>query len=335
MSDQILSIVEITDRVTAAFTASHVAPNIAASVAHALVLAECDGKSGHGLSRVGSYAAQARSGKVNGYANYSVTYPRSAAMAINVDGGFAYPAFEAVNKDLPALARSHGIAMAGLYHSHHCGVAGHHVETAADQGMIALLFANTPSAMAPWGGRTALLGTNPIAFAAPVTNAPSIVIDLATSSVARGGIMKAAANDQPIPEGWALDADGNPTTDAKAALKGTMTPMAEAKGAALALMIEVMAAALTGGNFAYEASSFLDAEGKPPHVGQMMIMIDAGAFSSQTTARISEMAMRISDDGARLPGAGRIARRQQAERDGLTVSQQILDTLDKLVATPV
>ena len=335
MSDQILSIAEITDRVIAAFTASRVAPDIAASVARALIRAECDGKFGHGLSRVGSYAAQARSGKVDGFAAFSITHPRPGAMSVDVAGGFAYPALEAVNRDLPALARTHGVAMAGLYHSHHCGVAGHHVEAAADQGMVALLFANTPSAMAPWGGRTALLGTNPIAFAAPVANAPAIVIDLATSSVARGGIMKAAANDQPIPEGWALDADGNPTTDAKAALKGTMTPMAEAKGAALALMIEVLAAAVTGAGFAYEATSFLDAEGAPPNAGQLMIMIDAAAFSSAASARIAEIAERISDDGARLPGAGRILKRQQVERDGLTISQQILDTIDNLAATPI
>lgn len=335
MSDQVLTITDITKRVTEALTASRIAPDIAASVADALIRAECDGKSGHGLSRVGSYAAQARSGKVDGFARFSVTHPKPAMMAVDVASGFAYPALDAVNQELPALARTHGIAMAGLHHSHHCGVAGHHVEAAADQGMIALLFANTPSAMAPWGGRTALLGTNPIAFAAPVADAPPIVIDLATSSVARGGIMKAAANDQPIPEGWALDADGHPTTDAKAALKGTMTPMAEAKGAALALMIEVLAAALTGAHFAYEASSFLDAEGKPPHSGQLMIMIDAEAFSPQTTARIADMAQRISDDGARLPGAGRLARRQKVERDGLTVPRQILDILERLVSTPV
>ena len=335
MTDQVLSLADLASRVKTAFIASRVAPDIANCVADALIRAECDGKSGHGLSRIGSYAAQARSGKVDGFARYTVTHPKPATMAIDVAGGFAYPALAAVNRDLPALARTHGLAMAGLHHSHHCGVAGHHVEAAADQGMIALLFANTPSAMAPWGGRTALLGTNPIAFAAPVVNAAPIVIDLATSSVARGGIMKAVANDQPIPEGWALDADGNPTTDATAALKGTMTPMAEAKGAALALMIEILAAALTGANFAYEASSFLDAEGAPPHAGQLMIMIDAEAFSPKTTTRIADMAERINDDGARLPGAGRIAKRQQIERDGLTVSQQILDTLDKLVATPV
>lgn len=114
--------------------------------------------------------------------------------------------------------------------------------------------------------------------------------------------MKAAASDQPIPLGWALDADGQPTTDAKAALDGTMVPMAEAKGAALALMIEVLAAALTGANFAYEAASFLSSEGDPPHAGQLMLMIDAGALGVNAAQRMAEMAMRIADDGARLPG---------------------------------
>ncbi|MDA0907929.1 MAG: Ldh family oxidoreductase [Proteobacteria bacterium] len=335
MSEKVLSIVEITHLVTEAFVASRVAPDTAAMVAEALVKAEVDGKFGHGLSRIGSYAAQSRSGKVDGFAKISISHPKPAVMAVDAASGFAYPAMTAIIRDLPALARQQGIAMAGVHRSHHCGVAGHHVEAAAEQGMIALLFANTPSAMAPWGGRTALFGTNPIAFAAPVADAPPLVIDLATSAVARGGIMKAAASDQPIPLGWALDADGQPTTDAKAALDGTMVPMAEAKGAALALMIEVLAAALTGANFAYEAASFLSSEGDPPHAGQLMLMIDAGALGVNAAQRMAEMAMRIADDGARLPGAGRITRRQKAAQDGLTVSAQVMDTIQGLITSPL
>jgi (2R)-3-sulfolactate dehydrogenase (NADP+) len=330
-----LSIIDITRLVTNAFTASRVAPETAALVADALVGAEIDGKFGHGLSRIGSYAAQSRSGKVDGFAKISINHPKPAVMSVDAASGFAYPAMAAVTRDLPAIAREQGIAMAGVHRSHHCGVAGHHVEAAAEQGMVALLFANTPSAMAPWGGRTALFGTNPIAFAAPVADAPPLVIDLATSAVARGGIMKAAANDQPIPLGWALDADGQPTTDAKAALGGTMLPMADAKGAALALMIEVLAAALTGANFAYEAASFLSADGDPPHAGQLMVMIDAGALGVDAAGRMAEMAMQIADDGARLPGAGRIRRRQQASEDGLTVSAQVMDTIQELIKTPL
>ena len=116
------------------------------------------------------------------------------------------------------------------------------------------------------GRQSGLFGTNPIAFAAPRPNSEPLVIDLALTEVARGKIITAAQKGEPIPEGWANDADGNPTTDAAAALKGTLTPIGGAKGAALALMVELMAAALTGANLAFQASSFFDADGTPPGI---------------------------------------------------------------------
>ena len=116
--------------------------------------------------------------------------------------------------------------------------------------MIAMMFANAPAAMAPWGGTRALFGTDPVAFACPLPDAAPIVVDLSLSKVARGHILTAIQKGEPIPEGWALDVDGKPTTDAKAALAGTMVPLGDAKGTALALMVELLAAGLTGANFA-------------------------------------------------------------------------------------
>jgi len=309
--------------ITAALESSSTSPENAASVARALTLAEIDGKKGHGLSRVPSYAGQAKSGKVQGMVSPSFSTPKPGVLAIDAGHGFAYPAFDLMLDELPKMASSQGIAMAGIYRSHHYGVAGHHVEKAADQGMVALLFGNTPAAMAPWGGKTGLFGTNPIAFAAPIAGQPPLVIDLATSKVARGNIMAAAQRGEDIPEGWALDAMGQPTTDAKSALGGTMVPLGDAKGAALALMIEVLAAALTGAGFGYEATSFFDAEGDYPNVGQLMLMIDPGAMplvSGEGFAeRMAAMAQLITDDGARLPGSGRMAKRKAAEK-GLEVN---------------
>ena len=215
--------------------------------------------------------------------------------------------------------------MAAIRRSHHYGVAGHHVEKLADQGLVALLFGNTPAAMAPWGGKTPLFGTNPIAFAAPVAGREPMVIDLATSRVARGNILTASQKGNPIPEGWALDADGAPTTDPAAALKGSMVPMAGAKGAALALMIEVLAAALTGAAFGRDATSFFDARGNPPNTGQLMIAIDPSATADDMAGRLAMLAGLIEDDGARLPGSSRMARRQAAATDGLDVDAAALD----------
>jgi len=303
--------------IAAALEASSTSPENAQSVAAALTRAEIDGKKGHGLSRVPSYAGQAKSGKVKGFARPEMSPSKPGVLAIDAGHGFAYPAFDLMLEELPKITRGQGIAMAGVYRSHHYGVAGHHVEKAADQGMVALLFGNTPAAMAPWGGKTPLFGTNPIAFAAPIKDQPPLVIDLATSKVARGNIMAASQRGEDIPEGWALDADGNPTTDAKSALGGTMVPLGDAKGAALALMIEVLAAAITGAGFGYQATSFFDAEGDYPNVGQMMMMIDPSAMpmvsGDDFAARMADMAGLITDDGARLPGSGRMAKRQAAE----------------------
>jgi (2R)-3-sulfolactate dehydrogenase (NADP+) len=305
----------------------------ATSVARALVLAEIDGQVGHGVSRVASYAAQARSGKVDGLAVPTLVRTRPATAMIDAANGFAYPALDLAIAALPALARTNGLAAAGIFRSHHAGVVGHHVERLAEHGVLAIIVANTPKAMASAGGTRAVFGTNPIGFAAPRLNAAPIVVDLALSHVARGKIMTAAQNRLPIPEGWAVDAAGRPTTNADAALKGTLLPLGGAKGSALALMVEILAAALTGAAFASEAASFLDAEGAPPGVGQTLIAIDPAAFAGRDLflARIAALAAMIEEDpGARLPGSLRLSRRDAARRDGLGVDAALVTRIKQL-----
>jgi (2R)-3-sulfolactate dehydrogenase (NADP+) len=321
--------------ITRALVASNTSAANAASVARALTNAEIDGQKGHGVSRVSSYAAQARAGKVDGHATPKLKRTRTATLMVDVANGFAYPALDLAIAELPAVAAETGIAAAGFVRSHHYGVAGHHVERLSDRGLIALTVSNTPQAMASWGGKRAVLGTNPIAFAAPRRNAPPLVIDMALSEVARGKIVTAAQKGEPIPLGWAVDADGNPTTDAKAALAGTLVPAGGAKGAALALMVETLAVALTGANFAFEASSFLDANGPPPGAGQLLIAIDPGAFAGaeQFANRFAALAEAIeSDEGARLPGSRRVALRKQAQSSGINVDAKLLAEV-QLLAT--
>src|SRR3954447_5544720 len=250
----------------------------ARSVARALVRAEADGLKGHGLSRLPRYAAQAKVGKVDGFATPGLTRPKPAIVAIDAAHGFAFPALDAAVSALPAVARREGLAAAPIRRSHHCGAAGHPVEDLAGRGLVALLFANTPAAIAPWGGSAGLFGTNPIAFACPLPDAAPVVVDLSISKVARGNILAAKQRGEPIPEGWALDAGGRPTTDPDAALEGTMLPLGDAKGTTLALMVELLAAGLTGARYAAEASSFLDAEGPPPGTGQLILALDPASF---------------------------------------------------------
>ena len=306
---------------------------IAACVASALVLAEIDGRRGHGLSRVPSYVAQLKSNKVKGRVNPRLKRVRPGVLKVDARNGFAYPALEAVHSALPGIARENGIAMAAIHNSHHYGVAGHHVERMAEMEFVALLFGNTPAAIAPWGGRTRMFGTNPIAFAAPVAYRAPLVVDLATSKVARGPILAASQRGEAIPEGWALDAAGEPTTDAAAALEGSMLPMADAKGAALALMIEVIAAALTGAAFGHEASSYFDTEGGPPGTGQVMIAIDPKVAAKDLMVRLSRLASLIEKDGGRMPGSSAAERRRAAERAGIEVDAGALAAAEALAGT--
>jgi len=197
---------------------------------------------------------------------------------------------------------------------------GPFVERLARAGLIAMMFANSPAAMAPWGGRRALFGTNPIACAFPYREDP-VLIDLSLSKVARGHVVAAKQKGIPIPADWALDKDGNPTTDAQAALDGTMIPAGDAKGAALAMMVEALAAGTTGANFAFNASSFLDAKGPAPATGQMLLaMVPEAAGGSQEHLRTLFDAI-AAEPGARLPGDRRFATRRQAEQDGIAVQE--------------
>jgi (2R)-3-sulfolactate dehydrogenase (NADP+) len=316
----------VSDTLIRCGTSSENAP----SVGRALVACEADGLKGHGLSRLPSYAAQVKVGKVKGDAKPHFSLARPGVLTIDAVHGFAFPAIDLAVGALPEVTRAQGVAAAAITRSHHCGAAGHPVERLAEQGLVSLLFANTPGAIAPWGGSQAVYGTNPIAFACPLPDAAPIVVDLSLSKVARGNIMAAKQRGENIPQGWALDENGQPTTDPDAALRGTMLPLGDAKGTALALMVELLAAGLTGANFASEASSFLDAKGQPPGTGQLIIAFDPAAFGGGLD-RFAALAHAIeAQQGARLPGRRRTELRRKAEAEGLSVSDALLAEIKAL-----
>ncbi|MBX9841767.1 MAG: Ldh family oxidoreductase [Xanthobacteraceae bacterium] len=301
----------------------------ARSVARALVGAEADGLKGHGLSRVPMYAAQAKVRKVDGLALPLVTRPRPGLIAVDAGYGFAFPALEAAEDALRNAVKTQGVAAAAIKRSSHAGAASQPVERLAQQGLVALMFVNTPAAMAPWGGSKAVFGTNPIAFACPLPGRPPLVIDLSLSKVARGNVMAAKQRGERLPPGWALDEKGQPTSDPDAALRGTMLPMGDAKGIALALMVELLAAGLAGANYAAEASSYLDAEGAPSGTGQLLIAFDPSGFGNHALGRFGVLAVAIeSQQGARLPGERRLALRAKAKVEGLTISDKLMEEIE-------
>ncbi len=312
-----------------ALEAAGTTPDNATHVAAALAAAEADGQPGHGASRLAAYADQVASGKVDGKAVPTVKQTAGGALMVDAASGFAFPAIALGLTRACDLAPQAGVVGVAIANSHHSGVAGRHVERVARHGFLCLGFGNSPAAIAPWGGGRALFGTNPIAFACPRRAADPLVIDLSLSKVARGKVMVAAQQGKPIPEGWAVDKAGRPTTDAQAALHGAMLPTGDAKGAALVLAVELLAAALTGSNFGYEATTFFTADGTPPHVGQFFMVIDPGAFAGAAVLERTEtlIAAIEEQEGTRLPGTRRLANRAKAMSGGVEIPAALYDDI--------
>jgi (2R)-3-sulfolactate dehydrogenase (NADP+) len=314
-----LSLTDAEDLLMAAFQAADLPPPVAASVSNALVAAEAEGQMGHGFSRVADYVAQVRSGKVNRAADIHVRTRGPASLLVDADCGFAYPALDAAREAGLQMAHDQGIAIMAITNSHHCGALSMQVDRIARAGLIGMMVANAPKAIAPWGAAQAVFGTNPIAFSAPRSGTDPLVIDMSLSKVARGKVMNAAKSGKPIPDDWALDTSGNPTTDPHAALAGTMVPIGGPKGTSLALMVEILAAVFTGAAMSHEASSFFSADGPPPRVGQTLIAIRPDPHSDFAGRLETLLALIEGMDGARLPGTRRLAALARAQSEGLEV----------------
>ncbi|MBA2724065.1 MAG: Ldh family oxidoreductase [Methylibium sp.] len=325
-----LSLQQARDAVSQALRRAGANETMAAATARALVLAEAQGLGSHGLSRVGQYATHLRNARVNGEALPSLRHAKGGAALIDAHEGLAFAACEMAVAEAIGRAREFGISIAGVTNSHHCGVVVDHLRAVADAGMVGLGFANSPAAMPAAGGKHPIFGTNPVAAVFARRGKDALMIDLSLSEVARGKLMVAAKKGEPIPPGWALDKDGQPTTDPKAGLEGSMLPIGAAsspKGAMLALVVELLVTALIGAQFGFEASSFFVDEGNQPRIGQAFLVIDPGALAGSASyldrieVLVAEM---LRDEGVRLPGARREHLRRRAEEQGLTVPDALL-----------
>ncbi|MBS7779989.1 Ldh family oxidoreductase [Acidovorax sp. CCYZU-2555] len=276
--------------------------------ARALVAAEASGLPSHGLSRVPMYVAHLKAGRVIGNAVPFIANQRASAVLIDAANGFAFPACRLAIAEAIERARATGIAIAAITNSHHSGMSSYHLDAVAAAGMVGIACSNSPAAMPAAGGKRPIFGTNPIAAIFARSGAQPISIDLSLSEVARGKLMVAAKKGESIPLGWALDAEGQPTTDPQKGMEGSMLPMGGVKGAMLALMVELLVTTLTGAHFGAEADTFFEDEGNQPRLGQAFIVIDPGAlggtavYAQRIEALIAEM---LVDEGVRLPGQRR------------------------------
>ena len=304
-----------------------VAPQDAAIVADSLVSAELTGLQSHGVQRVKFYTDSMEAGGTDPRCRIKTIRDFTGGALLDAQGALgivaAYRAMElAIQK-----AKDVGIGIVNVRNSNHCSCTAYYIRMAAKENMLAIVSSNAPKSMAPWGSREKYLGTNPLAVGAP-THGDPVMIDMATSVVARGKIMNARQQGKPIPEGWALDAQGKPTTDPEAAMKGTMIPVGDAKGAALAMMVEILTGCLNGANCGYEAAPFMADDHLPPDLGQTFMAIDPEKCSGSFLAKVGSLAGVISSqDGARIPGERRFQQRRRNLREGIFIPDDLFREL--------
>ncbi|HEX2648957.1 MAG TPA: Ldh family oxidoreductase [Burkholderiales bacterium] len=309
-------------------------PVMAAATARHLVRAEEHGLPTHGLSRVPFYCGFLRNNRADGAARPVMASERGGACLIDNRDGLPYESSAWAIEEIIQRARRNGIAFAGITNSGHVGVLGIHLLPVAAAGMVGIAFTNSPAAIPAWGGKKALFGTDPVAFAFPRPEGEPLVIDLALTTVVRGKIMMAMTKGEKIPEGWALDRDGKPTTDPREAIEqGSLFPIGGVKGAMLALAFELVCAALTGSAIGPEADSFFSDKGNRPRIGHAFLAIDPGALTGheryfeRVEALVSAM---LADQGVRLPGARRFATERKARAEGIEIAEDLLARIEKL-----
>ena len=281
-------------------------PWIAVEVARAVRKAEAVGNKICGLYYLESYCVQLKSGRVQGDAEPVVSTPRPGTVMVDAKFGFAQPAFA---RGLPAAvkaAQECGVASLAVGHAHTCTSLGYFTEQIARAGLIGFGLTNASPIVAPPGGKTRVIGTNPIAFSVPDgASGVAMQFDQSTTTVALGKITMAKAAGESIPEGWAVDADGNPTTDPAAALGGSLVSMGGYKGWGFGLMAELLAAGMTGGVVSRDVKPLKAPDGPPHDLGQYYMLMDPGA-SPAFYDRLAQVAEGVAmDEGARMPGQGK------------------------------
>ena len=327
MSTEHMSLAEVESLATDALIGVGTRPESAESMGRAARAAERDGIRSHGLLYVPTYCEHVKCGKVDGTAVPEIIQPRLSAIKVDAKTGFAHPAIEAGFIELIPLVKSNGCVGLTISNSYNCGVLGYHVERLAEAGLVGIGFTNSPASIAPVGGKKPVIGTNPFALAVPDSaGGVAFVLDQSASVVAKSEIIMRAREGDSIPEGWGLDAEGQTTTDPEIALKGSMAPSGGYKGFGTGLLVEVMAAALSGAMLGLQASPFSGTAGGPPRTGQCFLAFDPDAFSGAEFAeRITILTEAIQgQEGARLPGDRRKENRQRIEIEGVDVEKSLI-----------
>lgn len=331
-----ISVSDLETKVSGIFAKAGIRRETARAMARVIVAGERDNCKSHGIYRIEGCLRVLKAGKVVPDAVPHLRESTGPILQIEAGGGFACPAFEDAKQALVDKARSFGLAALVIRDCLHFSALWYEVEELAHEGLAALSMCPSYSSVAPSGGAAPLLGTNPFAFAFPRKGPHPYVFDFATSVAARGEIELHRRAGKPIPEGWAIDAEGNPTTDASAALAGAMLPFGGHKGSAISTMIELMAGAMLGEFMSAEAYDFMGGTNLLPRHGALILAFDPARFAGGTgrdpIAEGERLFAAIAGQGARLPSQRRFAARQRAEAEGIVLTDAEFAQLDRLEA---
>lgn len=313
----------------------------AALVADSLVDAEARGVSSHGVSRTRIYAERLRAGMIDPDAEPEVVRRRAGAAQLDAHNAIGVVGADAGMTLAIAGAAEAGTFAVGVANSNHCGTLAYFTRRAAEQGLVAIAMSTAPTTMVYFGGRTRAVGTNPLSIAVPRPDGPPIVVDMATSATARGKISLAHQLGQDIPAGWAVDVDGVPTTDAAAALAGSVVPFAGPKGSGLAMMVDLLAGAMVAGVWGENIGNMYEDWTRSQRVGHLFIVLDPGAWTGRTAflAQVAAFAERVHTlppadgfDEILLPGEVEERAYTKGAAEGLDLPAAIVADLDRLAA---
>ncbi|MFD1717628.1 Ldh family oxidoreductase [Georgenia deserti] len=330
---------DLTEHCAAVLRSAGLASQFSAVVAESLVDAEARGISSHGVARTRIYAERLLAGMVNGAAEPVVVREDRASAHIDARNAVGHAGANAGIRLAMSRAKEGAIGAVGVSNSNHCGTLAYFTRQAAREGLVAIAMSTAPVTMVYYGGRTRAVGTNPLSLAVPRAEGQPITVDMATSATARGKILLANQLGKAIPKGWAIDVDGRPTTDASAALAGSVTPFAGPKGSGLAMMVDLIAGAMVGGVCGDDIGDMYEDWSRPQRVGHFFIALnpDGWVGSAAFLPYVDQFAQRVHGlppaegfENVLLPGEVEERAYERARTDGIQLPVNVLSDLNAL-----
>ena len=326
MDTSMLTLAEATTLCERAAIAAGASPEVALSMARSVVAAEADGQRNVGLAHFIDYLEALEAGRIDGKAVAEITRPAPAIILSDAKGGAAHPGFDAAFELIVEAASEFGLALFTQKNAYTCGALGYFAGRLAGKGLAAIAATNGPALLAGSGSTRPVYCTNPMAFAAPVAGGPPLVIDQSSSATAFVNIRAAAKAGKPIPEGWALDAEGKPTTDARQAVKGALLAFGGQRGANIALMVEVLAAGVSGAKWSLDAPSFTSGS-QSPGSGLTVIALAPRLVDPGFEIRLAAQLDRLSGQGVHIPGRSKGIARATAEAAGVSIPRAVYERI--------